>query len=129
MVEDIISSPISHQHQERRVCQRIEINRSVQLKFADGHIINGLTDDISLGGLKIITRDNFEDNMISNQRDQIALLQIKFIDGHLSSEYPCSIVRYESSAICLKMDKKTAVSFSMMLTKGAFRQVINTQEH
>lgn len=129
MVEEQIPSSFSHEQQEKRVCQRIEFNRSVQLKLADGHIINGLTDDISLGGLKIITRDNFENNILSNHPEQKALLQIKFVDGRLSSEYPCFIVRYESSSICLKLDKKKAASFGMMLTRGVFKQSINRPEH
>ena len=45
MVEGMISSSISQQYQEKRACQRIEINRSVQVKFADGQIINGLIDE------------------------------------------------------------------------------------
>lgn len=129
MVDQQTASHFNHKEQEKRVCQRIELNRSVQLKLADGQIINGLTDDVSLGGLKIITRDNFENNMLSDDSAQMALLQIKFIDGHLSTEYPCSIVRYEPSSICLKLDKKKASSFGMTLTRGALKQAMNRHKH
>lgn len=128
MVEGMIASSISQQFQEKRVCQRIDINRSVQVKLAGGQIISGLTDDISLGGLKIITRDNVENTMLSHHPDQIALLQIKYVDGHLSSEYPCSIVRHESGAVCLKLDKKKAASFCIILTKGSFKKITCVQE-
>ncbi|MCU7938602.1 MAG: PilZ domain-containing protein [gamma proteobacterium symbiont of Bathyaustriella thionipta] len=122
MVEGLTFSSIGQNQQEKRVCQRIEHNRSVQLRLADGHIINGLTDDVSLGGLKIITRDNIENTMLTNQSQQNVVLQIKYVDGQLSSEYPCSIARLESGAICLKLDKKKAVSFGMLLTKNMFRR-------
>lgn len=121
MVEDLITSSIRQQkQQEKRIGQRIELNRSVQVKFADGQIINGLTDNVSLGGLKIITRDNFANNILSDASGKMIMLQIKFVDGHLSDEYPCSIARHETSAICFKLDKKKAASFGSTLRQSVF---------
>ncbi len=124
MPEEFIASPISAEQQEKRVCQRIEINRSVQLQLENGLTIKGLTDDVSLGGVKIITRDEIDSSLLETQINKVAIVQVIFVDGQLSAEYPCSIVRCESGAICLELDKKKAASFGMMLTRGSFKQAM-----
>ena len=121
MVKSILSSLDSQEQQDKRVCQRIELNKQVQLKLADGQIINGLTEDISLGGLRIATEDSVESINAKNAA-QSALLQIKFLDGQLSPEYQCTIVRCGPGSICVKLDKKKAASFGMMLTRGVLKQ-------
>ena len=121
MVNNILSSLDGSEHQEKRVCQRIELNKQVQLKLADGQIINGTTEDISLGGLRLSIDDTFEITRIKNT-EQIAMLQIKFMDGQLSAEYPCTIVRCDTESVCLKLDKNNAASFCMMMTRGTLKQ-------
>lgn len=123
MTNRIMSSSDSSVQQEKRICQRIGLNKQVQLKLADGQIINGITEDLSLGGLKIITEDTLESETIKDV-EQIALLQIKFMDGQLSSEYPCTVVRCGTGSLSLKLDKKKAASFGMMLTSGTFKQKV-----
>ena len=121
MVNSLLSFTDGSQQQDKRVCQRIELNKQVQLKLSDGQIINGTTEDISLGGLRLITDDNYEhDKLISIK--QIALLQVLFPDGQQSPEYPCTIVRCDSGSICLKLDKKKAASFGMMMTRGSLKK-------
>lgn len=127
MAPDMVSSSFSQSQQEKRICQRIELNRSVQVKLPDGSIITGLTDDISLSGLKVITRDFSINYLSTDQAELMASLQLKSVDGSLSNEYPCSIVRVEPGVICLKMDSKRAASFSLLLTQGIFKQSLNTQ--
>ncbi|MCW8929869.1 MAG: PilZ domain-containing protein [Gammaproteobacteria bacterium] len=121
MVNSILSSPESSESLDKRVCQRIELNKQIQLRLADGQIIYGTTEDISLGGLRIATSDTLDSTIIRTS-EQVAMLQIKLLDGQLSPEYPCHIVRCDAGYICLKLDKKKAASFGMMLTRGALKQ-------
>ena len=121
MVNSIITFPDGSEQQEKRICQRIELNKQVQLQLADGQLIIGSTEDISLGGLRLITGTAFNHECLLDT-EQIALLKIVFPDGQLSSEFPCTIVRCDSGSICLKLDKKKAASFGMMLTRGSLRQ-------
>ncbi len=107
--------------QEKRVCQRLDLNRQVQIKLANGQVVKGLTEDISLGGLRVAVDENAL-NMSVNIADSPALLQISFIDGQLSPEFSCTIVRCDLSSICLKLDKNKAASFGMMLTRGALKK-------
>ena len=112
----------NQEQQEKRVCQRIELNRQVQIKLADGQIINGLTEDVSLGGLRVTIQDSFEYTGLKSV-EQVVLLRIKFSDDQFSPEYPCTIVRFEADAVCLKLNKNNAASFGMMLTRGALKQM------
>ena len=73
MAENLIWSS---DHQERRACERIGLNRSVLLKLAGGQIINGITTDISLGGVKISTQEPYHEQW----NEQHAILHIKLID-------------------------------------------------
>ncbi len=115
MAENLISTS---DNQERRHCDRIEHNRSVLLKLAGGQTINGITTDISLGGVKISTQEPYHEQW----NEQHALLHIKLIDDELSPEYPCTIVRCQSGILCLKLDKKKAAAFGAMLTRGVFKR-------
>ena len=115
MAENLMSTS---DHQERRTCERIELNRSVLLKLAGGQTINGITTDISLGGVKISTQDTYNEQW----NEQHAILHIKLIDDELSPEYPCTIVRCQSGILCLKLDKKKAASFGAMVTRGVFKR-------
>ncbi len=118
MVNHILSTP---DEQEKRVCQRLELNRQVQIKLADGQLIKGLTEDISLGGLRVVVSESFAELDVSKINSR-ALLQFTFIDGQLSPEFLCTIVRCDPGSFCLKLDKKKAASFGMMLTRGALKK-------
>lgn len=121
MANSQISFSDGIQRQDKRVCQRVEINKQVQLKLSDGKIIQGTTEDISLGGLRFITDNSFDHHTLSSN-EQIAFLQIIFQDGQVSPEYPCNIMRCDSGSICLKLDRKKAASFGMMMTRGSLKQ-------
>ncbi|WP_198264342.1 PilZ domain-containing protein [sulfur-oxidizing endosymbiont of Gigantopelta aegis] len=105
--------------QEKRVCQRLELNRRVQLSLANGQLIKGLTEDISLGGVRIKTDDKFE---VDAFYEQTAILQVLLDDELLSAEFPCHIVRCHENAMCLQLDKKKAAAFGLMLTRGLLKQ-------
>jgi hypothetical protein len=116
----MIQNNLGAESQEKRVCQRLELNRRVQISLANGQLIHGLTEDISLGGLRIKTDDKFD---MDTAYDQIAILQVLLDDKQLSAEYPCRIVRCREGAMCLQLDKKKAAAFGMMLTRGLLKKI------
>jgi len=111
---------------DKRVCQRIELNKTVQLTLSDGRHIAGVTKDISLGGLRIAINQATDMDII-NAAESAAILQVQFSDGQLSTEFPCSIVRCDVATVCLQLDKKKSATFGMMMTRGAFKQ--KTSKH
>ena len=120
MVNSMLTSPDGLDGKDKRVCQRVGLNKQVRLKLADGQLINGITEDVSLGGVRISIDDAFGYNI--EKTEQMAVLQIRFTDGQLSPEYPCTIVRCDTDSVCLQLDKKKAASFGMMMTRGALKQ-------
>ena len=121
MTQGLISTIEQQEQAEKRLCQRIKLNRQMQLTLADGQIIRGVTENISLRGMRIITHDIHETRQTDTE--QTASIQIKFANEQLSPAYPCSIVRYESDSVCLQLDSKKAASFGMMLTRGTLKKV------
>ena len=105
---------------DRRVCERIVLNRNVQVDLASGQKINGITVDISLGGVCISVQEDLNENFLQ----QNARLFIKDREGNLSPEFPCSVVRQGANRLCLQLDRAKSAQFAMMLTKGLFKKKI-----
>ena len=106
---------------EKRTCQRIQLNRHVQVNLASGQVISGFTDDISLGGIKVSISEPIDDIALQDS-ERSASLQIKMIDGRLSNEFVCSVVRYGESSISLQMDRKKAAAFGLAITSGVLKK-------
>jgi len=101
---------------EKRVCQRIELNKPVQLTFSNGQIVDAITDNISLGGLSILMQ-----NVIDNKPGERISIQLKDTNGKVSSAYECTIVRRSGTHIYVELDKQKAASFGLMLTRGTLK--------
>lgn len=108
---------------ERRICERIVLNRNVLVALINGQQLNGITIDISLGGVCIAVQEKLEHNL----QQQTAQLFIKDKEGNLSPEFPCTIVRQGGDSLCLKLDRAKSSKFGMMLTKGLFKKKIVSQ--
>ncbi len=107
---------------DRRVCERIVLNRNVQVDLASGQKINGITVDISLGGVCISVQEDLKESFLQ----QNARLFIKDREGNLSPEFPCSIVRQSENSLCLQLDRAKSTQFGIMLTKGLFKKKVVT---
>lgn len=108
----------TQKNDDRRVCERIVLNRNVVVDLDNGQKINGVTVDISLGGVCISVNDNLNTDV----RRQTANLFIKDREGNLSPEFPCTIVRQGENSLCLKLDRTKSSKFGIMLTKGLFKK-------
>jgi hypothetical protein len=120
----MIDAPISLSYdQEKRVCERVDHNRPVLLKLSSGKFINGFTQNVSLGGVRVkIQGTNTDDINFEEIPSQSASLQVKLTDETLSSKFPCTIVRCESGMLCLEIEKKKAASFGIMLMRGVLKR-------
>jgi len=106
---------------EQRLCSRINLTRSVILTLDNGNVIHATTDDLSLGGVKVFTLED-----VTDCTGQTAELQIKLHDDQLSKVFNCEIVSCESKLLRLKLDRKQATTFGMLIAKGALLQVDKT---
>ena len=120
----IIMADSSTRNPDRRVCERIDHNRVVVLKLDNSHELTGTTNDISLGGVCISTQETIEQKWLG----QSVNLMVKGMDGELSPEFPCTIVRCDNgNTVCLQLDKDKAAQFGTMLTRGIFKRKVSTQ--
>ena len=103
---------------DRRACDRIEYRQSVVLKLGQEYFVNGVTQNISLGGVCVLT----DDHIASNFTGQTGSLFIKNKDGELSQEFTGTIMRMDSNSVCLKFDKSRAAQFGILITRGIFKQ-------
>ena len=102
---------------ERRACQRIGINRPMSLELSSGERIEGLTEDISLGGVFFKTNVSLAEELLG----QVASLQIG--DGNQTSpSYPCRIARIIENNMGLELERDVMAAFGKELTKGMFRR-------
>ncbi len=102
---------------DRRLCKRFSLERPVKLTLDSGLIINAMTDDVSLGGVKVTSPEEFKDCSGAS-----AVLQLWLDDEHLSAEFSCKIVRCESQVISLELERKKAAAFGMLVTRGLLKQ-------
>ncbi|MCP4413700.1 MAG: PilZ domain-containing protein [Gammaproteobacteria bacterium] len=100
---------------ERRAFDRIGICRSVRLTLDDGTATVGDTNNISLSGIKISTRD-----AIATNSGQAAILQIYLGDKRFSPEYGGTIIRNEDNSVCMTLNSDRRISFAIFLTKNIF---------
>jgi len=112
----IISNNDTSNCDERRGHDRIGINRLVRVTLDDGTAINGDTDNVSLSGIKISTR-----NSIPANSGQAAVLQIYLGDERLSPKYAGTIIRNEDDSVCMTLNSDRRTSFSVFLTKNIFK--------
>jgi len=103
---------------EQRLCSRINLTRAVKLTLEDGEVINATTDDISLGGIKAFTIHD-----IADYSGQQAQLQLMLHENQYSRIFNCHIVSCENKLLRLKLERKQANAFSMLVSKGALKQV------
>ena len=107
--------------EEKRVCQRLELHREVTINLLNGRSISGSTDDISLGGIRVLTTESIDD-IFSKDVSQEATVQLGSGQMQESKQYPCTIVRHDENSVSLQMDKKKAASFSLALTRGSLKK-------
>jgi hypothetical protein len=101
---------------DRRNSERIEHQRSIQLKLENGTQLTGITRDVSLGGVCFYIYQPVQREYLH----QICKLYIKGVDGTLSPEFSCRIIRYESNRISVKLNKEQLIAFGRILTHGLF---------
>ena len=116
MITTMANSPIINP--DRRACDRIEYRQSVVLKLGQEYFINGVTQNISLGGVCVLTDADVD----SDYTNQTGSLFIKNRDGELSQEFTGTVIRMDSTSVCLQFDKSKAAQFGILITQGIFKQ-------
>jgi len=103
---------------EKRVCGRTNFLRHMVVKLNDGKQIKGSTTDVSLGGVSLDAA-TIPDQITAGQCGQLHIL---LEDGKESPGFNCTIVRISDNSIGIKLDKKTAPKFGILLTKNLFKR-------
>lgn len=104
--------------QERRACQRIHLSYPAILETAGGVAIQGNTEDISLGGLRL----HSQDDLAQVRAGEMARLSLLLHDGTRSEAYPCVVNRVGAGTLGLALDRSCAAAFGKRLTQGMFRR-------
>lgn len=100
---------------EKRSCDRIGINRTINISLADGTMLGGVTMNISLGGVLLKPDRDISEQYLGSSAS--FTLVCKF---GVSSVYLCKIIRISGDLISLEVDKKAAIKFGKELTRGIF---------
>ena len=109
---------------ERRTCGRTNFLRQIIIKLADGSEIQGSTSDVSLGGVSIDV-DKIPGHI---KTGQTAKLHIVLENGDESPGFKCDIVRISEKSIGIKLDKKNAPKFGILLTKNLYKRKYSKEE-
>jgi len=97
----------------RRVCNRIGVNRTLLLEFDNGDILRGRTIDISPRGVLMATETQAEPAMLG----VAGTLYIISGEGQFSIGYPCRIVRVKNDSVALEIHKNAAAAFGAYMTE------------
>jgi len=100
----------------RRVCDRLSLNRKVVLELDNGEILVGETDDISLRGV-LLNVDLLPEGDVLGMK---ATLFVIGDGGEHSSGFPCKVVRLKDMSIALELDKKVVAAFGQLITREVF---------
>jgi len=102
---------------ERRVCDRTQLARQMRLQFTDGNTLDCLTEDISLGGVLMVSEKEVTEEKIGQNA------KLFFVnEDQQSDEFSCLITRISGFHISIELDRKQAAAFGKVLTKGIFKR-------
>ena len=102
----------------RRICDRLSLNRRMLLELDSGDILVGESEDISLRGVLLQTDGLFEGDLQGNQ----GTLYVFGDGGKQSNGFRCRVVRIKGTALALELDKKVVAAFGHYLTNDLFRR-------
>ena len=103
-------------NKDRRVCDRTRLTRQMRLQLADGNELNCLTEDISLGGVLMMSERELTEEQVGQNAKLFILHNNKQSDG-----FSCLITRITGCHISVELDRKQAAAFGKVLTKGMFK--------
>lgn len=106
-------SNLKDQDPNKRVCNRINLTRTLLLELNNGAIVQGRSVDISPRGALMKADVSPEGEL----RGKAGTLFIISDAGQFSIGYPCKVVRHDDSSIALEIDKKAAAAFGNHITK------------
>ena len=102
---------------EQRLCQRLNLDYLVCLEHPDGSLLEGLTIDISLGGLKVAC-ESIPERKWQGKKITLTLLEAKF--SH--AQFPCMVTRQENKLLALQLDSSNAAKFGLLINKDQFKR-------
>ena len=97
---------------ENRVCERLNIEKTLKLYLQPHETITCKSTDISLGGMNLIT-DSILNTQYLGKDAEITIDQIDRI-------FNCKIVRVNQNQLAIEIDNKQKASFGMSLTENMF---------
>lgn len=102
----------SQNHSDKRVCERLNIQKELKLYLINNDMLECKSTDISLGGINLISNTSIDTNYLGTD----AALTINEAD----KLFNCKIVRINDNQLAVEIDKKQAASFGMTLTQNMF---------
>jgi hypothetical protein len=100
---------------EKRSCDRVGVSRKINISLADGDSLDGVTMNISLGGILLKPGRSVGGQYLGTSASFTLICEFG-----VSSVYLCKIIRISDGLISLEVDKKAAVKFGKELTRGIF---------
>jgi hypothetical protein len=97
----------------RRVCDRLSVNRTLLLELDNGEILQGQSSDISPRGALMKPDTPPRDELLG----LAGTLYIISEEGHFSVGYPCKVVRLKQEFIALEISKKAAAAFGNYMAR------------
>lgn len=101
---------------DRRSCQRLTLNKAMQVALPSGERLSGESLDVSLGGVLVRFRTLPEDI----RENQSVKLHLVLHDGDISPGYDCTVIRRTENCLGLQLDLKQAADFGKQLSQGLF---------
>lgn len=102
----------------RRTWDRLNVRRRMLLEFANGDILIGHSQDISLRGVLLQTDDLPATDVLG----AAATLFLVGGDGQPSTGYSCQVVRFVGDCIALELDQKVAAAFANRITRDLLKR-------
>ena len=97
-----------------RVCNRINMPRTLLLELVSGDVLRGKSVDLSPRGVLVKMDAVLETDLMG----QAVTLFIISPEGEFSIGYPCTVVRQEHGAVALEVNRNSAAAFGNYLTKA-----------
>jgi hypothetical protein len=97
----------------KRICNRLDLHRTLLLELDNGEILQGRTVNLSPRGALLRT----DARPVGELLGRAGTLFIISDEGHFSVGYPCKVARQEGDAIALEVDRKAAAAFGNYLTR------------
>ena len=108
------------ENNEQRQCRRLNMDFHVSLEHTDGSLLEGITIDLSLGGLKIACESEPDDKWTNSE------VVLKLLNPEIpESPFSCKVLRLENKLMAVELERSCAPRFGLAVGKDLFKRPLN----